>query len=157
MYTIDDICTIAEQIERNGEKVYRQVSERLTNFELAEVFKWMSQEEERHALWFEAMAFDHGISFQQDSEFVSMGRNLLQEMVKDHTFSLNRKQLEATDNILDLLAQSLRFEQDTILFYEMLKTFIDDEKTIEQLELIIEEERHHTNVLIGMQGDFTSK
>jgi len=76
-----------------------------------------------------------------------MGRQLLQQMVADQTFSLEQSQLEDTTDFIHMLDQSAQFEQDTIDFYDFLKAIIDDPRTKEQLSSIIEEERAHKDKL----------
>ncbi len=44
----------------------------------------------------------------------------------------------------------IEFENDTLLFYEFLETFIQDKETLEGLEKIIQEERNHINQLNEM-------
>ena len=47
------------------------------------------------------------------------------------------------DSINDLIFTFIEFEEDSILFYEMLKPFIQDEDTLAQLDNIIVEENSH--------------
>ena len=46
-----------------------------------------------------------------------------------------------------LLQLCIEFEKDTILFYEMIGSFIEDTKTSEKLDDIIEEENRHIELL----------
>jgi rubrerythrin len=147
MYTMEDVRDIAVQIERNGEKTYRSAGERATDARLAGLLFWMADEEHRHAKWFENLAVKDRIVLPEHREMEAMGRSLLQEMVKHQTFSLNGEQLEAADNMDELLIRSMDFEQDTILFYDMLKSFINDKQTTAQLDMIIDEERGHVKLL----------
>lgn len=59
------------------------------------------------------------------------------------TFSLADVDFSRVKNSKELVDIFIEFENDTILFYEMLKTFLVDEKTIEHLEKIIQEEASH--------------
>jgi rubrerythrin len=147
MYTIDDICDIAIQIERNGEATYRRAGKKTTDAELAALLEWMADEEQRHAKWFETLAANDRIVLAEHRDMEAMGRSLLQEMVGHQTFSLNGEQLETADNVEALLTQSMDFEQDTVLFYDTLRSFIDDKQTAAQLEIIIDEERGHIELL----------
>lgn len=147
MFTIDDIRDIAVQIERNGEATYRSAGEKATDAEWAGLLEWMADEEHRHAKWFENLAAKDRIVLPEHRDMEAMGRSLLQEMVKNQTFSLNGEQLETADNVEELLTQSMDFEQDTILFYDMLKSFINDKQTAAQLDMIIDEERGHIKLL----------
>lgn len=151
MFTIADIRNIAIQIERNGEATYRNAANQASDPELAEVFNRMADDELRHAEWFENIQTDRELTAEQ-SELEEVGKSILREMVKDKTFSLEEKTLVKVDNITDLISESHGFEEDTILFYEMLSGFIEDPHTLEQLNRIIAEEKKHSEELQELLG-----
>ncbi len=142
MFTISDICNIAMQIECNGERTYREVGAITAFPHLVGLFENMANDEKRHADWFESIKLTEPISEEQ-RELEAMGRKLLQDMVKEQTFSLDRGSLFAEEDLDKLLEQFITFEQDTILFYEFLSELIEDRKTKAHLEMIIQEERRH--------------
>ncbi len=154
MFTVADIRNIAIQIERNGEEAYRQAAEMAADSGLAEIFLWMAEEEKRHAAWFESIHSDHPLTEEQLA-LEKMGRQLLQEMVADQTFSLERERLQKSRDLSEILAQSKLFEHDTILFYEFLQTMITDDEAHRQLGTVIAEERRHFRQLgeIEASGD----
>ena len=143
MFTITDICNIAVQIERNGEQTYLSAAEKTSDPEFAQLFKDMAHEERCHANWFESIRSGQEVSPEQ-KELESMGRQLLQDMVSDQTFSLDLNKLAAAEDSDEILEQFISFEEDTILFYDFLKNIIDDEGTKQSLVEIIEEEKKHT-------------
>ena len=147
MYTIEDICQIAIQIEHNGEQTYRSAASRSTDPDLAKMLNWMADEEHRHGKWFESFPIEVKAVPEEFLEMEEMGRSLLKEMVEDKTFSLDGDRLDSATDVIEVLTQSLDFEKDTILFYDMLKAFVEEEGSVAQLERIIEEERGHVNVL----------
>ena len=149
MFTIADIRNIAIQIELNGEKSYRKAAQEASDPEIAGLFLLMADDEARHAKWFESITSQRPLSEEQ-REMEAVGRTILQEMVKEQTFSLEQSNLQKADTVKKVVEQSSGFEQDTILFYELLSGFIDDEETMEQLQVIIEEERRHLEELTKM-------
>lgn len=149
MFTIADIRNIAIQIERNGEATYRKAAEVATDPQLVEVFNRMAEDEKRHAQWFESIQTDRELTAEQ-SELEAVGKSILREMVKDKTFSLQDQTLAKIDNLNDLISESHGFEEDTILFYEMLSSFIDESHTQEQLDRIIAEEKKHSEELLEL-------
>jgi rubrerythrin len=146
MFTIADIRNIAIQIERNGEKSYRQAAQAVKDPELRAMFVRMADDEKRHGQWFEKFKESRALSAEQ-REMEAVGKTILQEMVRDRTFSLDRSELESVDNLEELLITSRGFEEDTILFYEMLSGFIEDSVIRRQLQEIIAEEQHHAEEL----------
>jgi rubrerythrin len=147
MYTIEDIRQIAIQIEHNGEDVYRSAARRSDHREMAKILDWLADEEQRHGKWFKSMPTDTKAVPGEYSEMAALGRALLREMVEGKTFSLEGKRLDGADDVIAILSQSLGFEEDTILFYDMLKAFMEDQRDVAQLERIIQEERGHVKIL----------
>lgn len=154
MYTVEDIKDIAVQIEYNGEKTYRTAGEKAKNPELAHILIWLADEERRHAKWFESMTPGREISA-QDDEMEAMGRSLLRDMVKDQPFCLDAEELDGAEDVAEIVTQSLRFEKDTILFYDMLKSLlVEDDQAAAQLDIIIDEERGHVRILENLRKKF---
>jgi rubrerythrin len=82
-----------------------------------------------------------------------MGRELLQDIVRSQTFSLQGRQLAEADDLEELIAQSIEFEQDTIDFYEFLASFLDDPRAVEQMRRIIDQEREHVRQLEAVRAE----
>ena len=146
MFTIGDIRNIAIQIERNGEETYRSAAKAAKDPEVAKVLNWMADEEGRHAKWFSNFRSSKPLTAEQQ-EIEAVGRTLLQDMIKGNNFLLDQNELQNAKSAEEVVAKSKAFELDTILFYEFLVNFLDDQETIVQLKKIIEEERNHINQL----------
>ena len=146
MFTLADICTIAVQIEKNGEAAYRRAAGQIENAELARVLRWLADEECHHGALFTALSSDRPLSPQQ-AELEAMGRVLLQDIVKSQTFSLEQSRLDRTGTLGDLLDQSIEFEQDTIQFYQFLAGFLDDPDSLQRINGIIDQEQEHVRQL----------
>ena len=151
MFTVADIREIAVQIEKNGEAAYRKAAEMVKDSAVSEIFIWMAEEEKVHRSFFKGIESSVPISEEQ-RELEVMGRQLLQEMVADQTFSLDKEMLVGTDDFVEALTQAQTLEQDTILFYEFLLNLVSDEEAREQLELVIEEEKRHIEQLEVMKA-----
>ena len=146
MFSLKDICDVAIQIEKNGEQVYRNAQTETDDLKLKELLKWMADEEEQHALWFERLA-QMDVTPVQHAQIEEMGKNLLKDSIGDQTFSLNQNDLNHAASMDQVIEQAIEFEKDTIVFYELLREFIDDEVVLSQLDLIIKEEKNHINKL----------
>ncbi|MDP3478343.1 MAG: ferritin family protein, partial [Desulfoprunum sp.] len=105
MFTMADIRDIAIQIERNGEESYRQAGQSVVDTKLAGIFRWLAEEERRHAEYFASLSPDQPLSPEQ-SEIEAMGRSLLQDMVRGKTFSLDQQSLNSTENLEEMLDQA---------------------------------------------------
>ncbi|MBT8347204.1 MAG: ferritin family protein [Desulfofustis sp.] len=151
MFTVADIREIAVQIEKNGEAAYRRAAEMVTDSAVSEIFIWMAEEEKVHRSLFKSIESIELITEEQ-RELEEMGRQLLQEMVADQTFSLDREMLLETEDFAEALAQAQTLEKDTIMFYEFLLNLVSDDETRQQLELVIEEEKRHIEQLEVMKA-----
>ena len=146
MFTLGEIIDLAIRIEKNGENTYRKAQEEVSNPSLASMLQWLAEEEVEHEKWF-AQLKETVETTGEDPKLEEMGKAILQGVLGDQAFSIKDADFSKTEDINSLLELSIEFEKDTILFYEMLSTFIDDEETLRQLDKIIEEENRHVQVL----------
>jgi rubrerythrin len=153
MFSLKDIVDIAVQIERNGERVYRRAAEKIKNPSLCSLLQRLADEETQHAKWFEAL-IDKVPGTGDFPEQEKMGRVLLQNAVGTQSFTLEGADFSSMEKIEDLLKLAIEFEKDTVLFYGMLQPLIEDQKTLEQLHVIIQEEENHAQRLKEMLPDF---
>ncbi len=151
MFTSADIREIAVQIEKNGEAAYRKAAEMVKDSSVSEIFIWMAEEERVHRSFFKSIESSELITEEQ-RELEEMGRQLLQEMIADQTFSMDREILVETDDFAEALSQAQTFEKDTIMFYDFLLNLVSDDETRQQLELVIEEEKRHIEQLELMKA-----
>ena len=138
MFSVQDICDIAIQIEKNGEKVYRDAQKIAHDVKLRELLGWMADDEKRHIQWFLNLARNIQKTT-KDPQIEALGKSLLRDSIGNQTFSLTQKKINQAVTIEQIIKQSIEFEKDTIIFYEMVSKFIDDEEIIAQIERIIEE------------------
>ena len=142
MFSITEIIEIAVQLEKNGEKVYREAIGKSKNIEMDDLLLRIAEEELEHIDWF--LNLKNEIEKSQDRPQVKeMDASLIDDLMGKQTFSLADVDFSRVKNSEHLIDIFIEFEKDTILFYEMLKTFLVDEKTIGHLEKIIQEESSH--------------
>ncbi len=146
MFSAKEIIELAIKIEKNGEAVYRSAIEKVPNPELVPLLEWMADEEVKHANWFAELK--HNLETKNENPFVEeMGHELFNEMLGDKNFSLKEVDFAAIEEIDDLIETFIEFEKDTIIFYEVLKPFVEDPVVREYLNKIIDEEKHHIELL----------
>jgi rubrerythrin len=149
MFSARDISTVAAQIEQNGERFYRRVQRKVTDGALKDLLGWLADEEKRHAQWFSSLSDTMPLA-PQNSKIEEIGRALLQDSVSDQTFSLDESNLINADGLNRICEYAIEFEKDTIIFYEMLRDFIEAEEALMQLESIINEEKQHVVQLANL-------
>ena len=146
MFTLNDIINLAIRIEKNGEEAYRKAQEEVSNPSLAAMLKWLAEEEVEHEKWFIRLR-EKVATVPEDPRLEEMGKTILGGVLGDQSFSIKDADFSKIEDVNSLLELSVEFEKDTILFYEMLSTFIDDKETLSQLDEIIEEEKHHVELI----------
>ena len=146
MFTIKEILDIAIKIEKNGEAVYRDAIKKTSVSSLDPVLEWMADEEVDHAKWFS----DLKEKLETDTESLLVQEippQILKDIIGEQSFSLKEIDFSQVDRVEDLIDIFIQFEKDSILFYEMLQSFIQSEETLSQLNLIIAEEKRHIEKL----------
>ena len=149
MFSLKDIIDIAVQIERNGERVYRNAADKIEIPSLRSLLQRLADDETQHAKWFEALT-DKVSGTGEFPEQEKMGRALLQNAIGAQSFTLEDADFSSMKKIEDLLKLAIEFEKDTALFYRMLQPLVEDQKTLEQLQAIIREEETHAKRLEKM-------
>ncbi|MBU0970513.1 MAG: ferritin family protein [Proteobacteria bacterium] len=147
MFTTNDLLDIAVKMEKNGKAVYEHALGEIQNKKLRKLLSWMALEEENHQKWF------LGQKNRRDPEAVNFSEMLpdvLQEMMGEKSLSLEEVDFSKITHTTQMLTTFIEFENDTILFYEFLGSFIRDKKTLGGLKDIIREETAHVESLNEM-------
>ena len=146
MFAAEEILDMAIRLEQNGEAVYRSAVEKIATPALISLLEWMADEEVKHAEWFLELKAETATLAK--SPFVQeMGQEFINSILGEQSFSLKEVDFSQIDRINDLIDILIEFEEDGILFYEMLQPFIQDQETLGKLDRIIAEEKHHIEQL----------
>ena len=146
MFTMSEIIEFAIRIEENGEKVYRDASEKVSDPTLVSLLQWLADEESEHVQWFSELkgTIQEGLV---DPKVGEMGQSLLLEIVGDQTFSLKERDISTIADLKEVLKIALDFEKDTVIFYEMMGSFVQEDEALAKLDQIIQEEKRHVRTL----------
>ena len=146
MFTEREIFDLAMRIEKNGEAFYRKAMDKTNNPSLISLLGWLADEEVKHREWFREKR-SHVHPGAEDVKVEEVGSVILQEILGDQAFSLDEVDPYEIESVEKLLEVAIDFERDSIVFYEMIRSFIEDEATLASLEMIIREEQQHVHVL----------
>ncbi|PIU31430.1 MAG: hypothetical protein COT06_08220 [Syntrophobacteraceae bacterium CG07_land_8_20_14_0_80_61_8] len=146
MFSIQEILSMAIRIEENGERFYRQAIARISDQSLASVLLCLAEEEVRHQQMFRELreASEGSGKFHWAED---IGGSMLQNVVGDQTFSLKELDPAHFTSEWKILKAAIEFENDTILFMEMIRDFVTDAATLQQLNDLIAEEQRHKETL----------
>lgn len=147
MFTLNDLFDIAVKLEKNAQHVYCTALKKTGAKDLKELLQWMADEEDGHASWFrdQKKRLTKG-----DDDLEVMLPDVLKEMMGENTLSLDEVDFSGITTQVQLLKTFIMFENDTILFYEFLDTFIDAAEVKQGLKKIIHEETAHVEKLNTM-------
>ena len=146
MFDVADILDLAIRMEENGEAVYRSAIPSAPNPDIAAALEWMAGEEAVHRQWFIELkataeqAPDHPV-------MKAVKREALFDILGEDCFSLEATDVSTFGELSELVAAAMGFEQDSVLFYEMLAPFLLKDSARRQLDGIIAEERRHMETL----------
>ena len=146
MFSAEDVIAMAVQIEKNAEEVFRRAAKETSNSSLSQFLEWLADEEAKHATKFTELK-PGAKATADDREMEALGRQLLKGILGDQTFSLKDVDFSRMDEVQVLLEAAIDFENDTVLFYEMLRSFVQEKEDLEHLDRIILEENNHVRLL----------
>ena len=142
MFSAKEIIDLAIKLENNGEAVYRDAIKKVSRPGLVPLLEWMADEEVKHANWFADLK--HNLETKNENPFAEeMSRELFNEMLGEKNFSLKEIDFSTIENVNDLIDIFIEFEKDSIIFYEVLKPFVEDPVARQYLQKIIDEEKCH--------------
>ncbi|MDY6955226.1 MAG: ferritin family protein, partial [Thermodesulfobacteriota bacterium] len=146
MFTMTDIIDLAIQIEENGERVYRKAAQKVPDPSIAGLLLQLADEEVRHVTWFSELKVGAEEPI-EDSQLAEEGKRVLRAVLGGQSFSLDDVDFSSIRGIGDLLRVAVEFEKDTVLFYEMIRSFVDQKEALNCLDTIIAEENRHIQLI----------
>ena len=151
MFSLAEVYDLGIRIEKNGEKFYRDAMKQAWSTPIADTLKMLAEEEVKHVDFF-VKRMD-ALKQKRENPFLDeMSSSMLQDILGNQTFSLKDADVAKIRSVDELAALAIEFERDTILFYEMVGSFMPDEEPRRELKEIIEEEERHVK-LFESYGD----
>jgi rubrerythrin len=147
-FTAHEILTMAERIEQNGASFYRRAAEIAAAPEARARLLELAEMEDGHERLFAALRADlSSASLTHDPDGVADA--YLQVMADQHIFRQvdARELLRGDESVEEILGMALRFERDSILFFDGLLPFVPAGAGRDRVLALIEEERRHVAML----------
>ena len=155
MFSIREIIDMAIQLEKNAETFYREALARVSTPTLEPILVCLADEEREHAEWFERLK-----RVLEEAKAGGEGEEIsgpaLRGLVGDQKFSLAEVDLAEIESVEELIELAIEHEKDTILFYQMLQSFIDNPETNKELDEVIAQEEQHIKLLKECEGEMIS-
>ena len=155
-FSADEIFEIAEQIERNGVRFYRQMAENISNKDIRELFLDFATMEVDHEKAISTMRADLSnkeremVVFDPEGEASLYLRTLADMRVFDkkaeEDFALPADLPEKEKNV-KIFREAINREKDSIVFYLGMKELVPENLGREKIDGIIQEEMKHIRLL----------
>ena len=155
-FNVDQILEIAEQIERNGVRFYKQMADRLDDQSLKNLLIELAEMEKDHERIFHAMRDDltakekESTIFDPEEEAVLYLRALADLRVFDQKaeseFDIPHG-LEEKEKIEKIFHEAINREKESIIFYTGMKELVGKNLGRDKIDLIIKEEMKHIRLL----------
>jgi rubrerythrin len=147
-FNADEVFEMAEEIEQNGAKFYREAAAKAANREIREMFQNMASMEDGHLRTFQAMRKD--LSEQEKGETAYDPYNeaslYLQALADSKGFEGMRsptQKLTGKESVGELLEIAIGAEKNSVLYYVGLKDLVPAGAGRDKVEAIIREEIRH--------------
>ncbi len=142
MFTIAELFDIAVQIEKRAEAAYREAAQTAESPAAASLLVWMGDQEASHGELFSKLkkeSPEHTDPVTVDE----LQAGFIEEVMVGASFSLGDVNFRSISRLNDVLRIAIEYEEDTILFYEMLKSFVQEKENKKTIDDIINEEKQH--------------
>jgi rubrerythrin len=151
IFSAEEVLKIAVEIEKNGHGFYRDMLPIVTNSRIAGIFRALANQEKQHIQVFTEMLKEVGSeeAGNDNEEYQAYLKALSQEhvFIKDQQFRERVKMINTDD---DALAFAAGFEQESIRFYEKIKTVVPVAGQT-ALEKVIAQEKLHLQKLTELK------
>jgi len=152
IFSGSEIVEMGIQIEKNGYDFYTILIEKARKPKAAEIFKFLAGEEEKHIAVFTSMldsVREYTPPESYPGEYLAYMSGLASEYVftqKDKGKDIAKK-IKSDNEAMDL---GIKFEKDSIIFYEGMKKAIP-EYDLKIVDKLIEQEQHHLKMLTDLK------
>jgi len=145
-FNADEVFEMAEQMERNGAKFYRDAAETTADPSNKELLIGLSKMEETHEKIFETMRAELKAAEKASTVFDPSGEVslYLRALVDSRVFL--KKEIDVT-SIVEILKSAIEAEKDSIVFYLGMKEAVPKNLGRDRIEAIIKEEMGHIRLL----------
>lgn len=147
-FNADEVFEMAEEIERNGAKFYREAAATASNREIKDMFLSMAAMEDTHLRTFEEMRKELTAREKEETVFDPHGEAslYLQALADSKGFEGMRSQtqkLTGEESVQELLDIAVDAEKNSVLYYVGLRDLVSARAGKEKVEAIIKEEVRH--------------
>ncbi len=147
-FNADEVFEMAEEIERNGAKFYREAAGKTAEKDLKDMFLQMAKMEDGHLKTFQQMRQELAAQEKETTAFDPYGEAALYlQTMADAKGTEGMKspdmKLTGNESTQELLEIAIGAEKNSVLFYVGLKDLVSAQAGRDKVEIIIREEVKH--------------
>jgi rubrerythrin len=151
-FNADEIFEMAEDIERDGAKFYRQAAKNTTDEKTKQMLLDLADMEDKHLRTFQEMRKELGASEKEETVFDPNNEAVmyLQTTAEGHGWEGKKsltESLTGNEKIEDILKIAVDAENNSVVFYSGLKELVPARAGKDKVEAIIKEELGHIAIL----------
>jgi rubrerythrin len=160
-FNADEVFEMAEEIERNGAKFYREAAEKVPDRDMKTLFLNLANMEDSHLMTFQAMRKDlkadekEPTAFDPENEAALYLQALADSKGSEGMRSPTIK-LSGRESPRELLEIAIAAEKNSVLFYVGLKGMVSSKAGKDKVETIMREEVRHVADLRHKLIDLTA-
>ena len=152
-FNADEIFEIAERIEIDGAKFYRDAEANSSNEKVKKMLLGLAEMEDQHKMIFALMRQDLMAEEKKTTTFDPENRlkDYLHAMADGYVFGTKTQPIAKVNksNLEEVLVTAMGLEKDSIIFYQGIKEMISSELGKTRIDQIIREEMGHIVTLNG--------
>ena len=145
-FNADDMFEIAEQLERNGAKFYREAAQAVVNDRDRSLLQQLAEMEDDHEKTFAGMRAELSAKEKSSTVFDPDNEAAMYLRALADTKVFFDKQID-TSSMEAILKDAITAEKDSIVFYLGMREAIPGDLGRERLDAIIKEEMGHIRLL----------
>lgn len=147
-FNADEVFEMAEQIERNGAKFYREAASNIAGQEMKDMFLNMAAMEDGHLQTFQAMRKELAAQEKGQTAFdphneASLYLQTMADGKGSEGMKSSTEKLTGKESAQELLEIAIGAEKNSVLFYVGLKDLVTAKAGRDKVEAIIREEVRH--------------
>lgn len=139
-----NIFDYAIQMEKDGEKLYRQLAKETNDEGIKSILNMLADDEVKHRNILKAMKREED-SVMTETEILDKSKNIFIKMQEKH------KKLTTDDEEIELYREAKEIEQKSVDFYEEKAKEVESKEQKEILKKIADEERRHYHLIDNIE------
>ncbi|WP_035269606.1 ferritin-like domain-containing protein [Desulfitibacter alkalitolerans] len=142
VFKAEEVVDFAVQIEKNGQKFYEALADKLDNRELSLIFADLANQESKHIVDFQRLLGDLKAAPLNES-YPGEYEEYVKGLAENHVFIKGIDEaIKHIKSPVDGINMALSFEKDSIMFFQELKELVSPGNAGVINNLIAEEKKH---------------